>query len=126
MTPEFVPRNGGCLFECNACGRECPTGAIANLPLDEKNSRRIGLARIDRQSCVAHAEDKACLVCHAACPVEAIRPIATQTRLSWNDLLWIPQVDKEKCTGCGLCEAACPERGAAIRIATIGTDSASF
>ena len=35
-TPHLVSRLGDCAFECNLCGRVCPSGAIPNLPLEEK------------------------------------------------------------------------------------------
>jgi ferredoxin len=120
QTPLLVPRLGGCRDDCNACGEICPSGAIRPLPLPEKRALRIGQARIDRQRCLPHARARACLVCLAACPFEAIRLERAGPTTPWGDPLQLPAVDTERCTGCGLCEAACPLAGeAAVRVVGI-------
>lgn len=113
LTPELVPRQGGCLYDCNACGSVCPTGAIKNFTLDKKRKIKIGLAKIDSSRCLPMKDGKQCLACFASCPLEAIILKETDKRTKWGDSLLIPVIDKKKCTGCGLCEAACIVKGEA-------------
>lgn len=112
-TPILDPREGGCLFECTACGDACPTGAISALPLESKQHLKMGTAVIDVQRCLPYAKGKPCVACVASCPVEAISVVATGKALSWGDKLVVPGVNAQACTGCGLCEAACPVGDAA-------------
>lgn len=109
--PRLSGRDGGCSFDCNACGQVCPTGAIRPLPLDQKNSLRLGLAEIDWSRCVVYARRDPCLVCHAACPVGAIQLTDSRTPLKWGGTLLVPKIVADLCIGCGLCEAACPVAG---------------
>jgi MauM/NapG family ferredoxin protein len=118
QAPILVARDGGCDYDCNACGRVCPTGAIAELPLDEKRRLVIGRAEIDRERCVAIARGQPCLVCYAACPLEAIALDRTGMTTRHGIPLLVPRVVGDRCTGCGLCEARCPVADpGAIRVA---------
>jgi ferredoxin len=88
---------------CGACAEVCPSGAIRKgLPAREAN---IGRARVLDDRCVL-GEGQACSVCVEACPFPeeaiAIRPG------------FFPHVDREVCTGCGLCVEPCP--GGAIHV----------
>jgi formate hydrogenlyase subunit 6/NADH:ubiquinone oxidoreductase subunit I len=116
FTPVATLRFAGCATNCNVCGKVCPTGAIRNLPLSEKNHAKIGTAWIVRQNCLAWEQDKKCLVCDEVCPYNALsfRP-APGLRNA------VPFVLANRCTGCGWCESKCPVNGAsAIRVNVIG------
>ena len=69
LTPRLVPRLGYCGFGCNACGQVCPTGAIPELTLEEKQSVIMGLASIDQDRCLPWAYNIPCIVCEEVCPV---------------------------------------------------------
>jgi len=104
-TPHVVAREGGCQLNrsCdNLCARACPVGAIQIIP---REKMRIGLARVDRRSCLAWDQGVRCLVCVEACPTQAATP--HQGRVT---------VDSSKCSGCGICERACPVPGSAIHV----------
>ncbi len=104
-TPRLVPREGGChlAHSCDdLCARACPVGAIQVIP---KERMRIGLARVDRRACLAWDQGARCLVCVEACPTGAATPL--DGRVTINPL---------KCSGCGMCEQACPVRGSAIHV----------
>lgn len=104
-TPYLVPREGGCLLQgtCgHLCAQVCPVGAIQPIP---QGKMRIGLAQVDRRTCLAWDQGARCLVCVEACPAEAAIP--HQGRVV---------VDPSKCTGCGVCEQVCPVAGSAIHV----------
>lgn len=104
-TPHVVAREGGCQLNrsCdNLCARACPVGAIQIIP---REKMRIGLAKVDRRSCLAWDQAVRCLVCVEACPTQAATP--HQGRVT---------VDSSKCSGCGICERACPVPGSAIHV----------
>lgn len=107
-TPRLDCRHAGCEERCNLCGRVCPTHAVRPLPLEEKKFAKIGTAVIDRTRCIAWAENKECLICDEACPVNAIdfRVVADTCGTGKR-----PFVGTVACVGCGLCEEKCPVRG---------------
>jgi ferredoxin len=116
FTPVMTPRLGGCALNCNTCGQVCPTGAIRDLPLVEKNHVKVGTAWINRQNCLVWEQDRKCLVCDEVCPYNALsfRPVPGLRNAA-------PFVVENRCTGCGWCEMKCPVEGAsAIRINVIG------
>ena len=68
-TPLLVPRMGYCDYSCNACGLSCPVEAIPPLSLEEKRVQVMGKASVDRNRCLAWAEDTPCIVCEEMCPL---------------------------------------------------------
>jgi polyferredoxin len=115
-TPVLRSRLGYCDYSCNACGRVCPSGAIPPLSVEEKRSRVIGIAVIDRDRCLPWAADTPCIVCQEMCPVpdKAIElgPRRLITRADGSeDYLARPKVITSRCIGCGICEYKCPLEG---------------
>ncbi|NQT19950.1 MAG: 4Fe-4S binding protein [Planctomycetes bacterium] len=117
-TPEIVPERAGCAPRCNTCGRVCPTGAITHLPLKEKKAFVMGTARHCKQLCLPHREEENCLLCYNVCHDAGYEAIELKERIVYLDdlfdsleenrtVLMIPNVNKSKCVGCGLCVAAC-------------------
>jgi len=124
LTPMLVSRIGGCEKDCTGCGKICPTSAIRNLSQEEKTYAKIGTAVIDKERCIAWAEQKNCLICDEACPYNAIDSIA---RTIDNISLLRPTVRKDICMGCGICESRCPvERDSAIQIFSIGEERRKY
>ncbi|MFO7956431.1 MAG: DUF6599 family protein [Candidatus Brocadiia bacterium] len=132
-TPRLVPRLGYCVYECDACGKACPSGAIPRFNLKEKHSTAMGLAYLDQTRCIPWrgyrrrdeegfiADDHNCGVCEEVCPVggKAIhfRRIHTGPEDDKRNELRLPYVREEACVGCGFCESVCPLEGpAAIRV----------
>jgi len=116
FSPVVTPRLGACATNCNVCGKVCPTGAVRDLPLIEKQHAKIGTAWINRRNCLVWEQDKKCLVCDEACPYKAIslQPVAELRNLA-------PFVKENQCVGCGYCENKCPVEGqSAIRVNIIG------
>ncbi len=119
-TPLLVARLGYCEYNCTLCGQVCPTGAIANLPLEKKQKTVIGLAVLNKDRCLPFARGEECLVCEEHCPTpqkaivfdrkEVLTPAGVKP-------LKLPRVEKKLCIGCGICETRCPVAGvSAIRV----------
>lgn len=81
---------GYCEYNCNKCSSVCPTGAIKNLSLEEKQNLKIAAAVITGH-CIG------CGVCSGVCPRDAIE--------------WVPgalaKIDANKCIGCSKCAKNC-------------------
>jgi ferredoxin len=115
-TPKAVPDWAGCKPSCNNCGQVCPTGAIRALPLEEKLAARMGLAQVNKKTCLPYAGREDCRICVDECAaagynaVEFVRvggevddqgvPIEGSSYLA-------PVVLEDKCVGCGLCQTSC-------------------
>ncbi|HPP05831.1 MAG TPA: 4Fe-4S binding protein [Syntrophorhabdaceae bacterium] len=121
FTPVIIPRLGYCEYNCNLCGQVCPTGAIPNLPLEQKKKSVIGTAIIDKNHCLPYAKKINCIVCEEHCPVpeKAIRFEEVMERDYKGRLVRLkrPYIIDELCIGCGICENKCPvEKKAAIEV----------
>jgi len=103
-TPRMELRFAPCEQNCNVCGQVCPTQAIRNLSLQEKNHAKVGTAVLFKEKCLVWAQDKLCLICDEICPYNAIvfRTVEGYRR---------PVVIPSKCNGCGFCEQRCPVQG---------------
>jgi ferredoxin len=115
-TPHVVADWAGCESSCNACGQVCPTGAIRALPLDEKKVCRIGLAEVNRQTCLPYAGREACQLCvdechHAGYHAIEFTRVGTQVDAAGHPVedsgFLAPVVLSDKCVGCGLCQTRC-------------------
>jgi formate hydrogenlyase subunit 6/NADH:ubiquinone oxidoreductase subunit I len=120
-TPVLIPRLGYCDYACNACGQVCPVQAIPPLSLDDKRTQVIGKAYINQNRCIAWSDHRDCLVCEEMCPIpeKAIWLEKTEFKRVDGTLVTVqlPQVMRERCIGCGICEYKCPVNGeAAIRV----------
>jgi formate hydrogenlyase subunit 6/NADH:ubiquinone oxidoreductase subunit I len=128
-TPVLVPRIGYCEPNCVLCSQVCPTGAIWELAVAEKNKKdapiRIGTAFYDRGRCLPWAMGVECIVCEEWCPTspKAIFLVSAEVvdRNGETKTLKQPFVDPKLCTGCGACEYACPIKGSpAIYVTSAG------
>jgi len=93
---------GYCREDCCRCGEVCPSGAIARIGLAEKKTARMGLARVDMSVCLL-SEGRECNLCSNSCPYDAIKMVFSE-----EDYTTVVTVDRQRCPGCGACEAACP------------------
>jgi NAD-dependent dihydropyrimidine dehydrogenase PreA subunit len=115
-TPRVVADHAGCDSSCNACGQVCPTGAIRALPLEEKKVARMGLAIVNKETCLPHADREACQLCVDECGkagYHAIEFVHVHTEVDdagqpiAGTGYDAPVVLDDKCVGCGLCQTAC-------------------
>jgi len=120
-TPVVIPRLGYCEYNCTLCGQVCPTGAIPDLPLEEKRREVIGKAVLDRNHCLPLAKGVNCIVCEEHCPIpqKAIRAesVPSVDASGRPFILRKPYVVDDLCNGCGICEYVCPlEEKSAIEV----------
>jgi len=95
--PEIDFRQGECTF-CERCIDVCSEGALGH-PTDTPPWRaqlRVG------GHCLAQRQI-VCQTCADSCEVEAIDFRPTLGSVA------VPEIDQDRCTGCGACIAACPE-----------------
>lgn len=114
--PYFEPRQIPCyLCPDIPCMQACPTGALSR-DLKDVNESRMGLAVIDLENCLSW-KGLRCEICHRECPLkgEAIT-LQTHPRGLSKHAMFYPVVHSDACTGCGICEKACPTTEAAIRV----------
>jgi len=120
-TPFIDAREQACRLCADfPCVEACPTDALRDVV--EKHDPHMGYARIDEEVCIAY-QGYRCEVCYRICPLidEAIT-IDFQNRE--NDAIhakFIPTINKDICTGCGLCVERCAvsEPYVPIRIITL-------
>lgn len=115
-TPTFEPRINPCLMcEQVWCARECPSGALDAAFADIRQAR-MGLAVVDMERCLSW-QGLRCEICVRVCPAkgQAIS-IANHPRQTSRHAMFVPVVHSNACTGCGVCEKACPTEVAAIRV----------
>jgi polyferredoxin len=98
--PEMDFRRGWCLTGCKyACGKACPTGAIAPVERLDRRNVHMGHAIWKKDLCIRTTDGVECTACSRKCPVGAIHIVEG-----------FPVVDKGACIGCGACEHVCPAR----------------
>jgi ferredoxin-type protein NapG len=117
-TPFIAPRLAPCLMCVDLpCVRACPTGAL-DPELTDIAEARMGVAVIvDREGCLA-LQGLRCEVCYARCPARGTA-ITLERRVNPRTgvhAVFEPVVHKEACTGCGVCEQACPREEAVIKV----------
>jgi len=115
-TPYFIPRETPCyMCEDIPCVPVCPTGALDHV-LENIDDSRMGLAVIDIENCLSW-QGLRCEICFRECPVQnkAITIDHHPRRVS-KHAMFVPLVHSDACTGCGICEKACPTQEAAIRV----------
>ncbi len=115
-TPEVVANWAGCEPSCNICTQVCPTAAIRPIPLEEKRCARIGLADVNKETCLPYAGKEACQLCVDECSTAGYKAIefervhveVDEDGMPLDDSGYVaPVVLPEKCVGCGLCQTRC-------------------
>jgi polyferredoxin/NAD-dependent dihydropyrimidine dehydrogenase PreA subunit len=101
MQPKMDYEKGFCDYECNVCGKVCPTGAIMPVTLAEKKLIQLGLADLQKDKCIVYTKKENCGACLEVCPTHTLYSV------NKNNILY-PETDLQYCIGCGACERACP------------------
>jgi ferredoxin-type protein NapG len=115
-TPYYIPRETPCyMCEDIPCVPVCPTGALDHA-LENIDDSRMGLAVIDIENCLSW-QGLRCEICFRECPVQGTAiTIEHHPRRVSKHAMFVPLVHSDACTGCGICEKACPTQKAAIRV----------
>ena len=127
FSPVLVARTGYCEFNCTLCGQVCPTGAIKELTISEKQQAKIGHAWFDKNTCLPYAKGIPCIVCEEHCPTprKAISFRLAEVTNNRGEVVEVkqPYIVDEFCIGCGICETKCPVPGrSAIIVTNSGED----
>lgn len=96
--PNVTFVDSGCIF-CADCLSACPTGALQHEAPTDNNAWK-WTARI-KDNCLS-LNGITCRSCGDACDESLIR---FSLRLGGRA---VPEIDSEKCTGCGFCIGVCP------------------
>jgi ferredoxin-type protein NapF len=124
-SPVLKMKMGYCEYECTLCTQVCPSDAIRDLTVEEKQKVKIGLAYFDKNRCLPYALARNCIVCEEHCPtpkkaiwfeeVEVLNIRGEKVRVKQ------PHVDPDLCIGCGICETKCPVADrAAVIVTSVG------
>ena len=114
-SPVLVPEMGYCEYNCNLCGKVCPTGAISALSLEQRQKVKMGTAHFDKTRCIPWYYGEDCMVCEEHCPLpdKAIKFRTSEVTTINGDkaVVNLPYVVEENCIGCGICVNRCPVDG---------------
>lgn len=99
------------------CVKACPTEALDH-SLTNAHEMCLGTAAItDREACLS-LNGLRCEICYRVCPEidKAITLTKHEQSITKRHTVFEPVVHKDKCTGCGICEHACPLSEPAITV----------
>jgi len=105
--PEIDFTAGECTF-CGACVDACATDALGPIVNDDNSPRQPWDFHIEVSDACMSVQGVICRVCPEQCDVGAIR-FATPAAIG------CPEIDEQKCTGCGACIAPCPTGAISIQ-----------
>ncbi|MBN2774489.1 MAG: 4Fe-4S dicluster domain-containing protein, partial [Prolixibacteraceae bacterium] len=102
LAPEIGFDKSYCLPECTLCGDVCPSNAISKFNFEKKKELFIGTAKINLKNCLL-TQNKECDQCKFYCAYNAVQ-------INSKNIKSFPEIDAEKCVGCGACKIVCPEQ----------------
>lgn len=119
-TPIIIPETNACrMCEDLPCLNACPTEALRDV--EDPRDIRIGYAEVDEKHCIAYRGLR-CEVCYRICPLidEAITIEYEGIENDAIHMKFLPTIDKDVCTGCGLCVQRCTVRDPNVAIRIVG------
>ena len=119
-TPVMEYSVGSCSYNCTRCGDACPTGALRKMALPEKRKYVLGLAIVEKKKCYPWNTGEECLVCEEHCPIPDKAIKLVRRELGGGRTVKCPEIDRDLCNGCGICQNKCPVRPVAIRVSPAG------
>jgi len=99
------------------CIVACPTNALDHSLTDVAKSCMGTAVITDREACLS-LNGIRCEICYRVCPLidKAITIHKKRHPLTDRHTVFEPIIHKDVCTGCGICENACPLDNTAIRV----------
>lgn len=117
-TPYLTFRRVPCyMCEDLPCVESCPTDAL-DPGLTDATLMLLGTAVItDREACLS-LNGIRCEICYRVCPLidKAITLQIHEHKVTRRHSVFEPVIHKDACTGCGICEHACPLDETAIAV----------
>ncbi len=110
MQPHLNYSKNYCEFECNSCSKVCPTGAIQEISLKQKQKTQIGQVKLFKPLCLVYDKNLPCGACAEVCPTTAVKTVP------YMGSLYGPVTNETLCIGCGHCEFVCPAKPKAIYV----------
>jgi ferredoxin len=92
-----------CKYDCNECGKVCPTGAIVALDIEARKQVQVGKATFVKEDCIVVTKKTECGACSEHCPTKAVNMVPYEN-------LRLPELNNDICVGCGACERPCPTK----------------
>ena len=93
-SPQLIADIGYCEYNCTLCSQVCPTGAIKKIPLAKKQTLKLGIAKINRETCLPWAKNKECIGCEEHCPIPD-KAIKIKEEIVDGKLLLRPEIDEK-------------------------------
>jgi len=103
ILPVLNFKDNYCLENCVVCSQVCPTGALQEVRVEEKNNTKMASLKLDLTACQIVAEGLECAICAEICPLHAIE----MQRIP-DQKYPVPVVNQNLCNGCGKCLFRCP------------------
>ncbi|MGE0483765.1 MAG: ferredoxin-type protein NapG [Gammaproteobacteria bacterium] len=115
-TPYFVARDVPCeMCEDIPCVVACPTTAL-DKNLTDIREADMGVAVVTgTDTCYSITGVGRCTGCYDACPIKD-EAITMELKQEGGRVYFVPTVHRDRCTGCGKCEADCLYPEAAIKV----------
>ena len=106
-TPKLDAKTGYCEYECILCGQVCPTQAIKKMTVEKKMKTKIGVAKIQKDTCISWRDGLECLVCEEHCPIPS-KAVKVKKEMINGEFVKVPYIDENLCIGCSICQNKCP------------------
>ena len=86
-TPRAIMSWSGCHQDCNFCTLVCPTGAIQPLNIEEKRKFKMGIAKVNTETCLPYLGIQECDLCYKECVLAGYDAIEMKEIVTLQNLI---------------------------------------